>query len=71
MRGHESVLLTVIQGLGLNVSGLALLASAGFALGPLALTGTLLAIVIKLIGDSHLVRAYWLWQASADLTQKP
>ncbi|MGF1577492.1 MAG: hypothetical protein ACFCU9_16430 [Cyanophyceae cyanobacterium] len=63
MQERESILFTVIQGLGLNMSGLALLASAGFALGPVALTGTILAIIVKLIGDSQLVRAYWLWQA--------
>ncbi|MGY2710145.1 hypothetical protein [Thermostichus sp. MS-CIW-28] len=63
MSERETVLWMWVQGLGLNLSGLALLAAAGTAFGPLSWTGTTVAVMLKLIGDSQLVRGYWLWQS--------
>ncbi len=60
---HETVLWMWVQGLGLNLSGLALLAAAGNVFGPLGWTTTTVAVMLKLIGDSQLVRGYWLWQS--------
>ncbi len=53
----------VVQGIGLNLTGLLLLGGTGLILGPLGWTGTGVAVALKLIGDSHLIRAYWLWQS--------
>ncbi|MFS8876155.1 hypothetical protein [Synechococcus sp. R5-13] len=63
MSERETVLWMWVQGLGLNLSGLALLAAAGAAFGPLSWTGATVAVMLKLIGDSQLVRGYWLWQS--------
>ena len=59
---RETMLTMLAHGLGLNVSGLVLLAGAGAILGPLSWSGMVVALLLKLIGDSHLIRAYWLWQ---------
>jgi hypothetical protein len=61
----------LVQGFGLNVSGLLLLACAGAFFGPLSWTGTGIALTIKLIGDAHLMRAYWLWQSKTILISSP
>ncbi|MDT7945340.1 MAG: hypothetical protein RRA39_03400 [Cyanobacteriota bacterium PSP.bin.10] len=63
MSERETVLWMWVQGLGLNLSGLALLAAAGTAFGPLSWTGATVAVMLKLIGDGQLVRGYWLWQS--------
>lgn len=63
MSERETVLWMWVQGLGLNLSGLALLEAAGAAFGPLSWTGATVAVMLKLIGDSQLVRGYWLWQS--------
>lgn len=53
----------VLQGLGLNVSGMLLLAATTSVLGPLGWAGTTVAFAIKFIGDTQWIRAYRLWQA--------
>jgi len=53
----------VLQGLGLNVSGILLLSATTSVLGPLGWAGTTVAFAIKLIGDTQWIRAYRLWQA--------
>ncbi|GAB4211107.1 MAG: hypothetical protein OHK0012_02960 [Synechococcales cyanobacterium] len=53
----------VLQGLGLNLSGILLLAATTSALGPLGWAGTTVAFAIKCIGDAQWIRAYRLWQA--------
>ncbi|MEN9226893.1 MAG: hypothetical protein Q6L60_15500 [Thermostichus sp. HHBFW_bins_43] len=63
MSGRETVLWMWVQGLGLNLSGLALLAATGTIFGPVGWTGTAVAVMLKLIGDGQLVRGYWLWQS--------
>lgn len=62
MMERETMPTMLAQGLGLNASGLLLLAGAGAVLGPLSWSCLVVAVVLKLIGDSHLIRAYWLWQ---------
>ncbi|MFS8860284.1 hypothetical protein [Synechococcus sp. B60.1] len=63
MLERETVWWMGVQGLGLNLSGLALLAAAGATFGPLGWTSATVAVMLKLIGDSQLLRAYWLWQS--------
>lgn len=63
MSERETVLWMWVQGLGLNLSALALLAAAGAAFGPVGWTGAGVAIMLKLIGDGQLIRGYWLWQS--------
>ncbi len=62
MSDRESLLGMGVQGLGLNLSGLALLVAAGTAFGPLSWTGVV-AVMLKLIGDSQLLCGYWHWQS--------
>ncbi len=62
----------VLQGLGLNVSGILLLSATTSVLGPLGWAGTTVAFAIKLIGDTQWIRAYRLWQAQqSDYTDSP
>ncbi len=61
--GRETLGSMMIQGIGLNLTGLWLLLGTGLILGPLGWTGTGVAITLKLIGDGQLIRAYWLWRA--------
>ncbi len=71
MSERETVFGMWVQGLGLNLSALALLAAAGTIFGPVGWTGTGVALLLKLIGDGQLIRAYWLWQSQQQQGKPP
>jgi hypothetical protein len=63
MSNRDTLISLTTQGLGLNLSGLLLVIGGQSVIGPLGWTSLSVALLLKLIGDSQLMRAYWIWKA--------
>lgn len=69
MSDRDTLISLTTQGLGLNLSGLLLVMGGQIILGPLGWTSLSIALLLKLIGDSQLVRAYWIWKTDVFMSR--